>query len=97
MLNMVKSSCTRCYRQEGHSPPCTKARRGGRATKKEVAKRPLIARTGWFSDGDTRKTTPSASGCGGFAAFLDDADTPPCFGARRGIGLLPRDRQMAAP
>src|ERR671923_1604572 len=51
--------------RKGHSPPCTKARRGGRAMKKEVAKPPLIARTGWFSDRDQRKTTPSvkASPC----------------------------------
>ena len=57
-----KVTYTKCeYRREGHSPPCTKARRGGRAIKKEVAKPPLIARTGWFSDRDKRKTTPSAS------------------------------------
>ena len=55
-------STTRCeYRREGHSPPCTKARRGGRAIKKAVAKPPIIAQTGWFSDREKRKTTPSAS------------------------------------
>ena len=73
------------YRQEGHSPPCTKARRGGRATKKKVAKPPLIARTGWFSDRDQRKTTPSASASVASRHFLEDADTPPCIGARRGM------------
>src|SRR5205823_12827799 len=34
----------------GRSPPCITARRGGRALKKMIAKPPLIARPGWFSD-----------------------------------------------
>src|SRR5207302_1112693 len=35
---------------EAYSPPCITARRGGCAIKKDFAKRPLIARPGWFSD-----------------------------------------------
>ncbi|PYS05481.1 MAG: hypothetical protein DMG12_07470 [Acidobacteria bacterium] len=34
-----------------------------------IAKHPLIARPGWFSDESKRKTTPAASVFGGFAKF----------------------------
>src|SRR5438034_5483590 len=38
----------------------------------------------------TRKTTPSASASVASRHFLDDADTPPCGDARRGITLYSR-------
>jgi hypothetical protein len=53
---------------------------------KNVAKLPLIARPGWFSD-TKRKTTPSASASEASRNFLDDAATPPCGVARRGLAL----------
>src|SRR5467141_953415 len=53
-----------------------------------VAKLPLIARPGWFSDQSERKTTPSASASVASLNFIDDAATPPCGGARRGVCRL---------
>src|SRR2546428_12021257 len=66
----------------GDSPPCITARRGGRAIKKNIAKPPLIARTGWFSNENGRKTTPSAAASVASRHFFDDASTPPCGDAR---------------
>src|SRR5437867_7216440 len=71
----------------GDSPPCITARRGGRANQKIIAKPPLIARPGWFSDENKRKTTPAASASVAARNFLDDAATPPCGDARRGLTL----------
>src|SRR5262249_30032114 len=45
----------------------------------------LFARTGWFSDSNERKTTPAASVSEATRRFLDDAATPPCGDARRGL------------
>src|SRR5713101_8158467 len=53
-----------------------------------VAKPPLIARPGWFSDQSERKTTPSASASVASRNFIDDAATPPCGDARRGVCWL---------
>src|SRR6266702_572217 len=60
---------------------------GWPSDQENIAKHPLIARTGWFSDENKRKTTPSASASVASRNFLDDADTPPCGDARRGIAL----------
>ena len=49
-----------------------------------IVKPPLTARTGWFSERDARKTTPSASASVAARYFLGDAATP-CGDARRGI------------
>src|SRR5438093_4159342 len=46
-----------------------------------IAKPPLIAKPGWFSDESKRKTTPAASASVASRNFLDDAATPPCGGA----------------
>ena len=66
---------------------------------KNIAKHPLIAAKrkrvsaqpqempGWFSDQNRGKTTPSASASVASRNFSDDADTPPCGDARRGIAL----------
>jgi hypothetical protein len=54
---------------------------------KNGAKRPLNARPGWFSDDTKRKTTPAASASEASRNFLDDAATPPCGDARRGLGF----------
>src|SRR6266568_4889309 len=81
-----------------YSPPCITARRGGRAIKKisrSIRRSPRSAsaqpqeRTGWFSDENKRKTTPSRSASVASRKFLDDADTLPCGDARRGIALIP--------
>src|SRR2546422_11504995 len=60
---------------------------GWPSDQENIAKHPPIARTGWFSDKNKRKTTPSASASVASRNFLDDADTPPCGDARRGIAL----------
>src|SRR5438876_9673094 len=49
-----------------------------------IAKHPLIARPGWFSDESKRKTTPAASVFGGFAKFSLMTQPPllavvPCY------------------
>ena len=66
-----------------HSPPCITAPRDQR----NIAKHPPIARPGWFSDENNRKTTPAASASVAARNFVDDAATPPCGDARRGIAL----------
>src|SRR5262245_55098722 len=43
---------------------------------------------GGFPTAHERKTTPSASASVASQNFLDDADTPPCGDARRGITTL---------
>jgi len=50
-----------------------------------IAKHPLIARPGWFSDESKRKTTRLRLLRWLRQIFFDDAATPPCGGARRGI------------
>ena len=60
---------TRFMRMTPYSPPCTTARRGGRASKKNIAKHPNIARTGWFSDRARDENHPVCVGFGGFARF----------------------------
>jgi len=56
------------------------------AKRKRVSAQPQEM-PGWFSDENKRKTTPSASASVASRNFLDDADTPPCGDARRGIAL----------
>src|SRR6058998_629668 len=51
-------------------------------------------RTGWFSDQNRRKTTPSASASVASRNFLDDAATPPCGDARRGVTLASNFSQL---
>src|SRR5947199_5977294 len=60
---------------------------GWPSDQKIIAKPPLIARPGWFSDENKRKTTPAASASVAARNFLDDAATRPCGDARRGITL----------
>src|SRR5438034_341270 len=45
----------------------------------------------------TRKTTPSASASVASRHFLDDAATPPCGDARRGIALLQNTALLQKP
>src|SRR5207247_11134239 len=70
--------------------PCITAhhrKEGWPSDQENIAKHPPIARTGWFSDKNKRKTTPSASASVASRNFFDDSDTPPCSDARRGIAL----------
>src|SRR5205823_10239461 len=60
---------------------------GWPSDQKIIAKPPLTARPGWFSDENKWKTTPAASASVAAQNFLDDAATPPCGRARRGITL----------
>ena len=66
--------------------PLLASPQGGVAERsKNIAKRPLIAKTGWFSFGFDRKTTPAASVSVAARHFVNDAATPPCGDARRGL------------
>src|SRR5438874_12378647 len=68
--------------------PLLASPKGGVAERsKMIAKPPLTARPGWFSDENKWKTTPAASASVAARNFLDDAATPPCGRARRGITL----------
>ncbi|PYS45454.1 MAG: hypothetical protein DMG13_32120 [Acidobacteria bacterium] len=60
---------------------------GWPSDQKIIAKPPLTARPGWFSDENKWKTTPAASVSVAARNFLDEAATPPCGRARRGITL----------
>ena len=40
---------------------------------------------GWFSDENNKENHPGCVRFGGFAIFFDDAATPPCGDARRGL------------
>src|SRR6266487_619421 len=71
----------------GRFPSLHHRKEGWPSDQKVIAKPPLIARPGWFSDENKRKTTPAASASVAARNFLDDAATPPCGDARRGITL----------
>src|SRR5439155_20831430 len=71
----------------GRFPSLHHRKEGWPSDQKIIAKPPLIARPGWFSDEDIRKTTPAASASVAARNLLDDAATPPCGDARRGITL----------
>src|SRR5262249_31445767 len=82
--------------------PCLHhCKEGWPSDKKNGAKHPLLARTGWFSDENKRKrkTTPAASAsllaaryraCAARVAtrkFIDEAASAPCGDARRGTAV----------
>src|SRR5438093_9293373 len=71
----------------GRFPSLHHRKEGWPSDQKTIAKPPLIARPGWFSDENKRKTTPAASASVAARNFLVDAATPPCGYARRGITL----------
>src|SRR5204862_5584697 len=66
------------------------------AKRKRVSAQPQEM-PGWFSDKNKRKTTPSASASVASRNFLDDADTPPCGNARRGVTLDSNFSQLLKP
>jgi len=72
---------------------------GWPSDEEKVAKHPLIARPGWFSDSSERTTTPSAPKLRRLRSILlIGAATPPCGEARRGLSLASRSsRPPAAP
>src|SRR5919197_626303 len=61
---------------------------GWPSDQEKIAKHPLLARPGWFSDGNKKENHPGCVCFGCFAIFFDDAATPPCGDARRGLGSL---------
>src|SRR5205823_7026659 len=71
----------------GRFPSLHHRKEGWPSDQENAAKHPLIARPGWFSDENKRKTTPAASVSVAARNFIDDAATPPCGDARRGITL----------
>src|SRR5437867_9346659 len=71
----------------GRFPSLHHRKEGWPSDQKIIAKPPLTARPGWFSDENKWKTTPAASASVAARNFLDDAATPPCGRARRGITL----------
>src|SRR6266516_6457882 len=81
----------------GRFPSLHHRKEGWPSDQKIIAKPPLIARPGWFSDENKRKTTPAASASVAARNFLDDAATPPCGDARRGITLDPISSQLHRP
>src|SRR5437667_6235201 len=76
---------------ERDSPLLASPQGGVAERSKNIAKHPLIAKPGWFSDRNKRKTTPTASVSVASRNFLDDAATPPCGDARRGLSALDSD------
>src|SRR3989442_12263709 len=76
-------------------PPLHHRKEGWPSDQWNVAKLPLIARPGWFSDQSERKTTPSASASVASRKFIDDAATPAmrrCGVSRRGGSFIPSIR-----
>src|SRR5437773_12329527 len=73
--------------QTSELPSLHHRKEGWPSDQENAAKHPLIARPGWFSDENKRKTTPAASVSVAARNFIDDAATPPCGDARRGITL----------
>src|SRR5207244_5930335 len=71
----------------GRFPSLHHRKEGWPSDQKIIAKPPLTARPGWFSDENKWKTTPAASASVAARNFLDDAATTPCGRARRGITL----------
>src|SRR5262249_55402265 len=73
---------------ESSEMPLLAQQQGGVAERSiKAAKHPLIARPGWFSDENKRKTTPSAPIKDASGHLFMGAATPPCSSARRGILL----------
>src|SRR6266404_767566 len=73
---------------KANSPPCIAARRGVRAIKENVAKHPILASTGWFSDRTDKEHHPGCVNKDASRHFLNDAVTPPRGDARRGMAFL---------
>src|SRR5438876_9032475 len=68
-----------------YSPPCTTARRGGRAINK-MSRSVRGREAGVVFQLTTKEENHPGCVCfGGFAKFINDAATPPCSDARRGI------------
>src|SRR5439155_6369245 len=87
----------RSYEEIGSSVmPLLASPQGGVAERSKKLLRSLrwIARPGWFSDENKRKTTPAASASVAARNLLDDAATSPCGDARRGITLDPISSQL---
>src|ERR1051326_8408869 len=74
--------CGRAY-----SPPCITARRGGRAINRYREASADREDGVVFRSRTKRKTTPSASVSVASRNFINDAASPPCCNARRGILL----------
>src|SRR5437867_10076167 len=71
----------------GRFPSLHHRKEGWPSDQRYGAKPPLTARPGRLSDENKWKTTPAASASVAARNFLDDAATPPCGRARRGITL----------
>jgi hypothetical protein len=72
-------------RNEAIVPSLHDRKEGWPSDLKNIAKRPLIARPGWFSDKNKKENHPGCVCFGGFAKVFDVAATPPCGDARRGL------------
>ncbi len=73
-----------------HSPPCITARRGGRAINKCCKASDGCEAGVVFRLRTKRKTTQPASVSVASRNFINDAATPPCGDARRGMLPIPR-------
>ena len=72
----------------GVFPSLHHRKEGWLSKSKNIAKHPLIAKPGWFSDGLLKENHPGCVRFGGYAKLFDDAATPPCGDARRGLPAL---------
>jgi catechol 2,3-dioxygenase-like lactoylglutathione lyase family enzyme len=68
-----------------NSPLLASAQGGVAERSRNAAKHPLIAKPGWFSDINQRKTTPASSDSMAARHFINDAATPPSGDARKGL------------
>src|SRR5207249_1562022 len=70
---------------EGYIPLLAPPRGGVAERSRKYREASLNARPGWCPDEIKRKTTPAASASVASRNSFDDAATPPCGDARRGI------------
>ena len=86
----------RSDRGEGVVPSLHHRKEGWPSDQENGAEPPLKARTGWFSE-PRKENHPVCVGFGGFALILDDAATPPCGDARRGLRVRPLSKDPVRP
>src|SRR6185436_10144971 len=87
-LAILNLRCRRCH-NVAVFPSLHHRKEGWLSKSKNIAKHPLIAKPGWFSDGLQTKTPPASSVSVATQNLLDDSATPPCGDARRGIASIP--------
>jgi hypothetical protein len=84
-----KAAVHKCVTKlESSAIPLLASPQGGVAERlKNIAKHPLNARPGWFSDKNKKENHPGCVASVASRYFFDDTATPPCGDARRGLTL----------